>query len=1085
MTDPSSPTLSERYAFRDRIVDALQTDLMGPTSRDEVLEEAPLSRYVTGILWPPTAPVVAQSDDVPSGGLDDPTSADATDTEPDLGVADSRRITPSSMGITFTVDSGLVTHVELRARAARYVPRGAESADGTRNDITWIREEPTVAPVTLNVANPGKQPAKNPLGPVGLELFTLIRDPDESGLVTITAVLRNTTERPGNTGRRDEHSWFQVGLEAVTDVPAIVDRSKSRRNLPDDPDLKSSALLYREQRTFAIGHGCSTDWHSESGGLVSSVASAFIPRATVPRARPSERGADLSLSTMSSGDRHVVLAQLGSLCNTYESWIDTKRTEVTTSSSSSWVPEELRPIADDHLDDAMTALHRMRNGIRLLETDPVAFDAFTMANKAMHMQRARQDWIRNGARGEFVLSDQKWRPFQLAFILINLPSTTDRQSEERDIADLLWFPAGGGKTEAYLGLIAYLIFLRRIRDPKVEGTAVLMRYTLRLLTIQQFERAAMLICSLESVRREQPDALGARSFSIGLWVGSGSTPNSVRDARVALRNLSRGDTVEQGNPMQLQACPWCGSRLDASAYTIRKGPDSLSIHCPNDMCEYHGGDGIPALVVDEDVYRVRPELVIGTVDKFARMAWDGSISSLFGHTESNDIGPDLIIQDELHLISGPLGSTVGLFETAVDLSAGRSDTSGGFTRPKLVASTATIRRAGEQIKSVFNRASRLFPPPGVNPDESFFASPADSSVLGDREYIGVMAPGTSHATLLVRTYASLLHTVAAANDVSDEIKDPYWTLIGYFNSLRVLGSAYLQVNDDVASRLDLLATRDGLSTSRRVTAEELTSRRPGSEIPTTLKQLEVGLGNAEDPLDVVLATNMISVGLDVDRLGLMAVAGQPPSSSEYIQATSRVGRKHPGLVVNIFNSMKSRDRSHYESFRDFHGSLYRAVEATSATPFAARSRDRALHAALVASLRMVSPEFRENNGTKTFHSTHPTVTRVRDQILARAQDVSEPESHDFAATQKDLSNLVATWEQSVKDGDVEVYQDRKDPKRALLIDATMALTTEDIEIHSRSNTPWPTPQSMRDVDAETRLAPLSRRPSGTSTGSKD
>lgn len=387
-------------------------------------------------------------------------------------------------------------------------------------------------------------------------------------------------------------------------------------------------------------------------------------------------------------------------------------------------------------------------------------------------------------------------------------------------------------------------------------------------------------------------------------------------------------------------------------------------------------------MVDEDVYRERPELVIGTVDKFARMAWDGGTATLFGRINGADIGPDLIIQDELHLISGPLGSTVGLFETAVDLSAGR-DVEGTFRRPKLIASTATIRRAEGQISAVFDRDSALFPPPGINPDDSFFAEPSTRDELGSREYLGVMAPGTSQTTLMVRVYASLLHTTyKCRGTVSDEILDPYWSLIGYFNSLRVLGSAYLQVSDDVGQRLTLLATRSGLDTPREIHAgtEELTSRRASSEIPETLKLLESGLTSDRKPLDVVLATNMISVGLDVDRLGLMTVMGQPPSSSEYIQATSRVGRKHPGLVVTIFNTAKSRDRSHYESFNDFHGSLYRAVEATSATPFATRSRDRALHAAFVAAVRMLVPEMRDDEHVKNFRAASPEVISIKQRL---------------------------------------------------------------------------------------------------------
>lgn len=1057
--------LATRYAFRDRLVDQLVRDLVGPNSDDEVLQERPLSRYIAGVLWPATGTDRTDVVEDTEAGSEGPGQGAA-----DVPVAAARMSAPSSVGLTFTVDPRLADAVTFHPAAASYTPDrprdpfGEEAAEAPPRK--WSRVPTAASPVEVRLGDADGAPRRHVLVPDALELYLIPRRPDENGLVTITAALVNLRTAPPEEDR-DVAAWFQVGLTATTAEPAIVDRRIGHVVPPRDPDLRSGALLYRDQLSFGAGHGCAVAWGDEVDGAVREVRTEFVPRAEVPRAAPAETDADLSLETLSQGEADQVLGELDRLCDQYEAWIGERERGVAQGTGRDRVAEPLQGIAGEHLDAARRALTRMRAGITLLRSDEQAFTAFQLANRAMHLQRARQDWVRGGRSEAFTLTDQRWRPFQIAFVLINLPSLTDRHSPEREIADLLWFPAGGGKTEAYLALIAYLVVIRRLRDPLVEGTAVIMRYTLRLLTLQQFERAAMLMCSLERVRLETGD-LGDRAFGIGLWVGAASTPNTVAAAKRNLAKSRKGNEVEEGNPMQLKACPWCGTPLGVDEYVVTTNPGALMVRCADAECAFRGG--LPVHVVDEDVYRVRPELVIGTVDKFARMAWDGQIAALFGRTDPRDIGPDLIIQDELHLISGPLGSTVGLFESAVDLAAGRREPDGTATRPKLVASTATIRRADGQVKAVFDRESELFPPPGLNPDESFFAAPGDRLELGARQYLGVMAPGTSHATLMVRAYASLLDTVAAAEDVPDEIRDAYWTLVGYFNSLRVLGSAYLQVTDDVASRLALLATRRGEDRARRVELEELTSRRSSSEIPVTLKRLETGLASGGTPLDVVLATNMISVGLDVDRLGLMAVMGQPPSSAEYIQATSRVGRKFPGLVVAIFNAAKSRDRSHYEGFADFHGSLYRAVEATSATPFADRSRDRGLHAAYVAAVRMTVPALRPDDAAAAYDPTLPEVKAVQDAVLERVQRVAD--SVTYSGAKKDIARLSASWHDSARSQDgVRQYANRRDTSRALLIDATQALTTEAAPRSATVSLPWPTPQSMRDVDAETNLFP--------------
>lgn len=1069
-----TPTLAERYAFRDTVVSRLIADLQGPSAEDEVIDENPLDRYITGILWP-----AAEEADEIAGDPDfqddvDAANAQSDEASADIPVAGSRMSAPSSVGLTFTVSTDHASIVTLRSRAARYVPlaREADEEQNGSRQQSWQRVLPELDEVQVGLGRVDGKPRTYDIAP-GLQLYVLARVPDSRATVTITAVLRNVQPRPEGQELRDGAAWFQVGIEAVTETPAIVDRRRPEEHNTEDPDLRSSHLLYHDVRSFAAGHGCAAYWDLEAvvDLRVDSVKTVFLPRQEVHRAKPSDTGVELSLESMYSLPREDVLAQLERLCGDYETWIGDRERGMQLAGDDH-VPEGLRPTATQHMHDAREALARIRNGIELLRRDDIAFEAFQLANEAMHHQRSRQDWNRRGSQGDFALTPQKWRPFQIAFVLLNLPSITDRDSDERGIADLLWFPAGGGKTEAYLALIAYLIVLRRLRDSNVEGTAVIMRYTLRLLTIQQFERASMLICSLEYLRRDYGGLLGERPFGIGLWVGGASTPNNLRDAGAALRKLANDQVVEEGNPMQLEVCPWDGTQLAVEDYQLPRGADQLVIRCPSPHCEFHGGEGLPVHLVDEDVYRVRPELVIGTVDKFAQMAWNGQVAALFGRTGARDIGPDLIVQDELHLISGPLGSTVGLFEAAVDLAAGRAET-GGTWRPKVIASTATIRRSEQQIGAVFDRQSKLFPPPGLAPDTSFFAEPSRRDELGTREYVGVMAPGTSHATLMVRTYASLLETVYQARGrVSDQIIDPYWTLIGYFNSLRVLGSAYLQVQDDVGRRLELLARRDGLDAPREVHEGlfELTSRRASSEIPTTLKALENPLGGPRRPLDVVIATNMISVGLDVDRLGLMTVMGQPPSSSEYIQATSRIGRKHPGLVVTIFNSAKSRDRSHYESFTDFHRSLYRAVEATSATPFATRSRDRALHAMFVAALRMTISDLRDEKAASNFDPSRSDVRGVVDRILDRVNSVAGRDT--YVATQQQLDEIGRRWLEQLGLDSVKQYRARHGDEPGLLMDAGRMQSDPALAERGQYETPWATPSSMRDIDAETVLRPV-------------
>lgn len=1061
--------LAEQYGFRDDIVDELIKDLVGPAEGpDEDVTDLPLDRYIAGVLWP-ADDLLQEAAEPDSGESEENDSADSP-------ISQALMRYPTSMGITFSVDLAKAKSVQIAIEAAKYVPSGAkgngESAGSQRptrrKQITkpdsWTRTPQVIEPIDWDVATPG---AKKVDVTPGLQLYVYSRVPKD-GRVAVSVALRNT-QVPTKGEFRDGLAWFQVGVEVRSPEQAIVDRS-SYGVLSEDADLRSAALLYRNARVFAIGHGCAATWDREgTSSHVGRVASTFVPRQEISRAKPGGVSSDVNLrmSFLSNATDEELAQNLGGLVTEYREWID--RLSATVQNDEADVEDGLKGVADEHVVRARSAADRMQNGIDLITTDPVAGRAFRLANAAMQMQRARQDWVRSGAVGAVGDgAEQGWRPFQIAYILLNLPGLADADHEDRDIADLLWFPTGGGKTEAYLGLVAFTIFHRRLKDPKTLGVAVIMRYTLRLLTIQQFERATMLLCSLERLRQREKD-LGDRPFSIGLWVGQGATPNTLVEARKSLRDLADGRELNEKNPVQLTQCPWCGQDLNETHYSVVKSADErLRIACGNSSCDFR--DGLPAYLVDQDIYRVRPELVLGTVDKFAQMAWNEKVRNLFAR---DGIGtpPSLIIQDELHLISGPLGSIVGLYEAAIDAACGRLTSEGLVQgRPKVIASTATIRRADRQIRNVFNRRAEQFPPPGIDPDQSFFAQPAPRDQYGTREYIGVMAPGTSHATLMVRVYAAVLQ---AAHDLagSPETRDPYWTLLGYFNSLRVLGSANLQVEGDVRDRLQLVARRKQASPRDLRPPVELTSRVPSADIPRTLKSLEkdVSSGSAND---VVLATNMISVGVDIDRLGLMAVMGQPQSSAEYIQATSRVGRQHPGLVFTIFNAARSRDRSHYENFVPYHQAIYRTVEATSATPFAARARDRALHGVLVSLARLLVDDLAANESAHKATVRYDEITQLAEFLEQRAQAVTDPEEAED--TKNQLGELLEVWAETAETCPDMQYRNNRNYDESLLVPSDVALTDDDIEFSTRE-TPWPTPQSMRDVDAESALFQISAR----------
>ena len=1015
--------LSAQHAVRNELCEALQEELIGPRSDDEVLKEPPLNRYLSGILYPhlgARSPLEDETD--PNVDVAD----DDGENFADPAVAMSNVQYPSSVGLTFAVDPE-AEEISAKVRAAAY--EALEEG--------WQRRP--IGPVEIELPVAAEGAVTRPVAP-GLALYCRARE-TRDGARPVTVVLLN--EQRGQAGQKDATSFFQVGFElrgADQEAPFV---ARPEQVGIGDEDLRTNALLYRDRPEFAIGHGCAAEWEQVRGDRrASTISATFMPVENKPlmESNPEIEIDDLGLDALSHMQAHELAAVLDRFVAEYAAWIVRRESEAQT------LEEGFRSVASVHLQDCAETRRRIEAGIALLRDDEQALRAFQLANRAMADQMERTS---SEPRESFL-----WRPFQLAFMLLSLPSIVDGAHSERSLAELLWFPTGGGKTEAYLGLFAFTVFHRRLAKDGAGGVTAIMRYTLRLLTTQQFERASRVVCACERIRLQE-GGLGEEQISIGLFVGSASTPNTLKDARESLVKLGANQPVPTKNPCQLQACPWCNQRLLPRHYKLRENPKRLQIGCGNSDCDF--ADGLPVFVVDEDLYRQRPTLVIGTVDKFAALPWNPDVGNLFNLNEPSEPSPELVIQDELHLISGPLGTMTGLYETAIDLLC-----SDEGAVPKVIASTATIRRARAQSKGLFAREMRQFPPPGLDPDDNWFATSAPTDRVGARRYVGLMAPGVSHATLMIRTYAALMHRIWLRREAGDQERalDPYWTLIGYFNSLRVLGAARMQVQDDVQ---DWLKTAAGESEARRLRdPAELTSRVDSADIPNRLKELEATVEDGYE-LDVVLATNMISVGVDIDRLGLMVVMGQPQAAAEYIQATSRVGRKHPGLVVTLLNAARSRDRSHYEGFVGFHSALYRSVEATSVTPFSPRARDRGLHAVLIALARLRIEGLRKNEQAGAVAEYLPEIDALREAILARTRRV-EPEQE--GGTAEDLGLVVDNWVAMAEAHPDLVYSSWQGTQPALL---TAAAPDQE------SGESFPTMWSLRDVDAESNLYFARRR----------
>lgn len=1053
---------------RASLVDALRRDLVGPGALDtdlarERLSENPSRWYLTGFLAPAED---APEDDDPAFQEEMDLEAEAPDRAGSGGAAGDdaepeapsvrRRFLPSSVGITVLLPLE-VSEVEAVVRWGDYVtepPLPASvllpaedggDAEAKKTKVDWVRV-PQERRLRLPVGD-GRQrllvpESAAPIVPGGaLELTVHARtfafDTPEGNRERVRAVTVFVVNRRSAASRRysDAAYAFQVCLELQC-PSGFSPRYDLSGYWSADDDLRLGDLHYRDLAEYAVGRNAAAGWaQPDAEGKVCRVYTDFLPRAEVERVAPNEdmEGVEFgmeALARLAEQGAGQVCAGLEALPRLYQEWI-----KLQTALAQKVRAERRRQTAGVLISRMETASERIAAGIALLQDDRVRL-AFRMMNDAVAKAARRRN---AGAHGD--PNAQKapaWRPFQLAFILLNLASLVEKTHPDREVVDLLFFPTGGGKTEAYLGLAAFAIAHRRLSSGGVlgAGVTVMMRYTLRLLTLDQLARAAGVVCALELMRTDQAYAggggqplLGTWPIEIGLWVGSDASPN-----RLGGRGDTGDDTAvtrvrrfrQKGGraPAPIKACPWCGTPFGRESFRCvpnDHAPRNLEVRCTNPACDFTGDRALPLLTVDEPIYRRLPAFLIATVDKFAALPWVGQSGAFFGHVDRFDPAqgffgaaepgqgqrlhngwsldpPDLIIQDELHLISGPLGTVAGLYETAIDRLSTRS-TGEHSIRPKIVASTATVRRATGQIRALFDRErTEVFPPPGIERTDSFFARTVRDEKNPPRWYLGLAAQGRGPKLVFLRALTTLVASAQAAYSANgggaDNPADPYLTALCYFNALRELGGARRIVEDEVRDR----ARRYG-SERRRISPPdspfadrrlgeplELTSRVSTDQVAEAKRRLETEFGVAADTVDVALATNMISVGLDITRLGLMLVQGQPKTAAEYIQATSRVGRSptKPGLVVTVLNVHKPRDRMHYEQFGQFHRTFYRVVEATSVTPWAARALDRALAAVVVTIARHLDPTLTPELAVRALRDQPQIAQRVRDAILDRA-----------------------------------------------------------------------------------------------------
>ena len=1214
---------------RAGLVEVLKRELIGPAEGDtEILTTPPDDRYLLGRIAPTRLTGAADdleaaaSTGAPVTGVEEETTNATAEEDPGEDTNDEpvRRglMIPASMGLRFQVpaDPAELEFITIHISWGTYESTGRDDADAPPSSsapassrdsrTTRYRRIPHHHSLPLRLADltPGHTQDYVLEDDVTLRVDSYLHTSPAGGpggryLIELALCNDQITPR-----RIPVHAWMfqtQIHVDAGNRDVFLPVHDPLLPLAPgaqpaSDPEEARLELQYRDRLEFAVGRTCSVDWSvrktlpgESAPRRAFQVRTTWMPTVETPQtAATPVPAAELNMRTLATVAEFQNTARLRAalepIVEAYSAWLGEQEVAVAA------LPEHLRDIGAEALAEAFQVRDQLTEGIDHLLADPEARRCFAFMNRVMADQRVRSQIAAaravdpglgvEEARARILEEDypHHWRVFQLAFILMQLPALTDpalpRRSGDLAAAQLLFFPTGGGKTEAYLGLAAYAFAIRRRQglldtpDGPIDGRAgvtVLMRYTLRLLTSQQFQRATTLVCAAELARREDPATWGAEPFRIGLWVGTAVSPKRVREAEEELRRLRErgGGAGHRFSALQLGHCPWCGLALspnDVVVGDVGASADRVVVRCPDEFgeCPFSEGDGnvpdgLPVLTTDEEIYRLAPAFVIATVDKLARLAREGHAAALFGHVARRcerhgyvphldhdgasdfdgctlaDGGrhrargnlpaagirpatrlrpPDLIIQDELHLITGALGTTVGLFETAVEAMCAWSAPGGRPARPLLVTSSATVRNVADQVRSLYGRDVTIFPPQVLDASDTFFSRtvPVDDAHPG-RLYVGLSTTGVRLTAAEIQTTQTVMAGAQLLLDRLGRAADPYMTLVGYFSATRELAGMARYVQDDIQTGL-AKPGRDCRLPRRRGTdfgalhLGELTSRIASTDITATLDRMaltfdpdvdstaaraaaaaaaqagkKVGRRRSEaNPYDVVLATSMLQVGVDVSRLGLMLVVGQPKNTAEYIQATSRVGRdanRRPGLVITLGNWARPRDLAHYEQFRHFHETFYARVEPLTVTPFSVTSIDRGLDGALVAAARVTQAG--RSDGLNPEHDAG-RITEQQDAIDRLARDLADrigaaADEEESRYARERLTSRVGEWRKrrrqvAEKDGELVYERGADNSRRFALVRAAEAAGSRGPR---REDAPFVVAGSMREVQPEINL----------------
>lgn len=1006
----------EYYEARKEIYEILKKDLVGPVEPDEIISgELPIKTYCLGILYPQGISEYKDEDPERLEGKDDDNVGD------DENIKLENIDRQSVIGISFNIKDG-IHEILVKVEYAKY----------EREEKNVWRRIPKSWAKIVKVENGNKVKIEDELE-VRITTYKIFSD--DTRTATISLLNTNSSAKETNMTIINEKSFLQVKLEISSiDGSDIFIEKQIKINTIEDKELENLNLLYRNNTNLAIGNGTAVMWDhnkKQTDKIWTEVLPQYISNQMIPMTTETSKYREMQF--LASCNKEELYDELKKLPIEYEKWLKIQ-------SEDDEMSIREKDVLSQNIKKAEIVNKRIKNTIEMLHNNEDAFKAFQFMNDAMARQMKQKSKIEN----------PKWYPFQIAFILLTLDGIIDEDNPNRDIVDLLWFPTGGGKTEAYLGVLAFTIFYRKIKQTKNGklhiGTVVIMRYTLRLLTLQQFERAAKLICSCEIIRQENENTLGREEISIGLWVGE-NTETFIKDAKNKIRQYCEEKIRNNNNPCLIKRCPWCGNEIKPDQYEVEQN-DRIGIKCGK--CEVKGY--LPIYLIDEEIYIRRPTLLISTVDKYARIPWLGQSGKLFGLDDENILPPELIIQDELHLIAGPLGTISGLYETIIDEYC-----SSKGIKPKIIASTATIRNADEQIKALYARKGNIFPTQIKDITDSFFAKEGKENQKASRMYIGTISTNISPVTLLVRVYAAIFYATRYLKEkgYTNEVVDSFWTEVGYFNSIRELGGAVVQIRNDVKDRYKYLCKRKFANIMSYEKMQkyyfdkmvEITSRNTGkTTIDEILHKLEVNYPE-KAVQDYILATNMISVGIDINRLNLMLIDGQPKLNSEYIQASSRVGRKTPSIVIDLYNATKSRDKSHYEQFVTYHSNIYKYVEATSVTPFSCAAREKALHAVLISLVRQFIPEMNEEYGASKIKEKKEDIYLIAEKILKRVAIVDEEE---FIKTKEDINSIIEYWDE-ISDGMNLTYTKSNSKKLLIRTDETSNNTIGFVTLNSMRN----------------------------------